>query len=328
MLWIGLLDGLISLDSESAGVLNIIADPFSGWEGARFSTNTKVMGLWKKGKIEEFNLVDYSLIESYEYPAEAFLSPDYRLYAYISEDEQIHIADTRTRKVLHAIRKPSTLQEIIFSPNGEKVALVKAGEYMEIADIWELSTGRLITTLDFPPTATYAHSWHLEFSPDGKRVALAAEGIEYGGAILVYDLTTNTLLEQFEFAGRGLFSFSSDGSKIVVECPGDLPGLRCAYNLKTKEWMMSFRYQWGEEEGLSPEKLSSVSLSPGDQFLVCGTNKGRLLVWDAQNGDLLFELKGHNRGNKSISFSPDGRTFASTSYDGTVVVWDLDELNR
>jgi WD40 repeat protein len=33
---------------------------------------------------------------------------------------------------------------------------------------------------------------------------------------------------------------------------------------------------------------------------------------------------GHNAGVRSVSFSPDGKTLASASIDGKVILWNLD----
>jgi WD40 repeat protein len=46
-------------------------------------------------------------------------------------------------------------------------------------------------------------------------------------------------------------------------------------------------------------------------------------LWEAETGRPLARLNGHLEGVTSVTFSPDGKTLASGSYDNTIRLWNL-----
>jgi hypothetical protein len=72
-----------------------------------------------------------------------------------------------------------------------------------------------------------------------------------------------------------------------------------------------------------------MAFSPDGSWLATnyyGRGEGQIDLWDARTGRPVATLRGHARGGSiyGLAFSPDGRRLASTSADGTALVWDVE----
>src|SRR5262249_25523615 len=82
------------------------------------------------------------------------------------------------------------------------------------------------------------------------------------------------------------------------------------------------------------DEVMAVALSPDPStpLLVTGGSRGVVRVWNVQTGERLFPRPEHKVKAAhaddvwAVSFSPDGRLFATGSRDETVKIWDANRF--
>ena len=84
--------------------------------------------------------------------------------------------------------------------------------------------------------------------------------------------------------------------------------------------------KWDLPEGaktrIGKGTVVEVAYSPDGSQLAVGGSIG-IWIYDAETGEEIRLLTGHTAVVLSVSFSPDGETLASSSYDDTVRLWDV-----
>ena len=200
----------------------------------------------------------------------------------------------------------ASISHVAVNPTGEWLAFgsSKTGQLL----VWEhTSESNILKQSSHLDTMTT-----LSYSPDSSRIITGSDD----GLIKIWDLSSGFHIATFTehtsavtdsaYSKRGniLFTSSLDGS--------------------VRAWDM-LRYR-NFRTFTAPTRLSftCVAIDPSAE-IVCAASHDSfdIHVWNVQTGALLDQLTGHEGPIASLTFTPDGRSLISGSWDRTIRIWSI-----
>jgi eukaryotic-like serine/threonine-protein kinase len=208
-----------------------------------------------------------------------------------------HYLNRLTNGCLYSLPAPE-VAELAFSPDGKY--LVTGGGLIA----WDARTGAKVAALA-PPNAP---SGFLAFSPDGKRVAAAADGGIKVCAVTGEERPVVLDTGRHHFIGA---AFSADGQRLTALGADRAMGV---WDTRTGRKEKEFALK------VPSNSCAQAAFGPDGTVLAVGFTGG-VSVFDAGTGVEAVALE-ENTGNVTgLAFSPDGKLLAAAVSD-TVQVWD------
>jgi WD40 repeat protein len=193
----------------------------------------------------------------------------------------------------------------------------------------------------------WARLWDLEFSPDGKLLATASRDSEImRGNVLIgpgkvsarlWEIATGRELRRFPVQGLdvGSLAFAPDGKRLAAVIDGTIRfcDLTTGQEHTPRLAPELVRPPGGEVKAvpIRPGAIGCLAFAPDGSILAAGESRVNLgdfslatvSLWDVARGRELHRIPAHRQWVASLSFSPDGKTLASTGAEPVIRLWDV-----
>lgn len=163
----------------------------------------------------------------------------------------------------------------------------------------------------------------VSYSSDGKKLAVGGGD----GKIRVLSVPSYKLLTIIDVASN---KYSAEIQEVVFSPDGKLVASGAGRDGQVQLWdatngklVRTFEKKWNHDPSISFSPDGKILASNGYCTWDGQACPGMVYLWDVATGNLLKTLNGHSNNVTSSSFSPDGNVLATTSYDGSVIFWNV-----
>lgn len=208
-------------------------------------------------------------------------------------------------------RVPIPVTALAFSPDGKSLA---SSGYHEVL-LWNPDDGKLVHRI----TNVAERVYDLDFSTDGKTLAVAAGTPAQIGELKLFNVADGKLLGDFGISDDAFFAvaWSPDGKRLA--------------SAGADRVIRVFDIASGEEQLTIEDHadwVMGLTFSPDGKKLASASRDKTSKVFDATNGDSLVTFNGHGNAVYSVGFTPDGKQVITSGADKQVRLWNVGDAKE
>jgi WD40 repeat protein len=215
------------------------------------------------------------------------------------------------RDLMAGLKEPLNCRAV--SPDGKLLAGQFRDHKIRLLD---LRTGTEVRSLEREPSRYYA----VCFSPDGKLIASGGRDVP----VIVWETASGRVVNRFDVpnrtgppatAGGYRLAFTPDGRGLLTV---DAQAVLWELATQKERWRI----------GWPNVNLLDAAFSSDGKLAALGSRIGAVMLVETGSGVEVGRFEGHHAAVAALYFSPDGKTLASGSDDGTAMVWDAEPAWR
>ncbi len=203
------------------------------------------------------------------------------------------------------------IESVCDIPHQNRVAIGQSNGQIELWSIEEFDRGPLLISEE-PPFGPISK---LSISPDHRLLAVGG-WMNRAALWQLEDQFALPILIDMPTPVTDL-AWSHDGQSLAMS------GYDGALHLLRAHDSMHTRRQFGEGDS-----LIALACSPCAPLAAVGDTKGKIVLWNLDEGAEIATLEGHQWVIFALAFTPDGRKLISGGADRTVRLWDVEALEE
>lgn len=238
-----------------------------------------------------------SLLRASERISRTVFTPDSTKLVAGGHDGKVSVYDVATGGLLRQMTPGGNIFAVAAS-----ATMVAAGTNIpNVIQLYRLKDGAFVRTLTPPGSLPYTYS--TAFSPDGATLASA----HFNQVVRLWNVSDGSLLRTLTgpTAAVNGVAYTSDASRVLAASSD------------------GFVYVWDtggtliRSMGPAGQELSSLAISPDNQFVLAAGRSGQLQLWRVDNGAFVYGFSATG-GISDVRFTPSGFAFYATRQDGSL----------
>lgn len=236
------------------------------------------------------------------------ISDDDRLVFSGSFDDSIAVWELETGQIIHTLEAGQITGARFLDTANRGATTDQDGNVI----IWNLATGERIRTIEHEEAPLRGG---VVVTPDGELIIAADDN----GNVMMWE-TNGT-------GNAPLISFRGHNGRItsLAMHPDGLEVATVSFDYSIIVWDILGRdAEIRRYEEMEDVIIYDATMSNDGLLIASGTGDGRVIIRDANSGDLLHEIQITESNVYALSFSPDGSQLAVAGEDATVTVWNTE----